>query len=106
MQLWFAKKALGEMAQKARFRVSIVAKRLHRTPTQIRRQCHRHNGCAPKKLFIHWRLQLAAKLLSAGDPVKSVSTDVGFKHVSSFCRQFKAVYGLRPAEFANKMRNS
>ncbi len=103
-QVLLLRSTLRRFAKTAEFRVSEIAKQLHCTPAQVRRLCRQTHGCLPKRLLSDWRVQMAARLLTAGKPVKFVSIEVGFRHVSSFCRYFKAVSGLRPAEFARKMR--
>jgi AraC-like DNA-binding protein len=92
------------IAEDARFRVTAFAEQLKLSPTKMRRHYHRTHGCPPKRLLILLRLMRAVRLLRKGDAVKVVAIEVGFKHVSSFCRHFKAIYGLRPGQFLKKCR--
>jgi AraC-like DNA-binding protein len=48
----------------------------------------------------HWlrglRMNEAFRRICAGDPAKSVATDLGFKQLSHFSREFKTFHGFYP----------
>ena len=57
----------------------------------------------------HWlkeqRLLAAKDLLIQGIPIKAIASDLGFKHYSHFCRQFKELSKMTPSEFAAAQLN-
>lgn len=51
------------------------------------------------------RFKRATKLLRESFlSIKEISFDIGFKHVSSFCNEFKKSMGMTPSEFRNKTK--
>jgi len=55
-------------------------------------------GQPPMRYLTHWRMQLAARLLSDGTAkVASVARDVGYDSEAAFSRGFKKIVGVSPA---------
>lgn len=57
-------------------------------------------GVSPHRYVNNVRLEKATHLLERGMlSVKEISAEIGFPNVSSFCRSFKAFYGITPSEY-------
>ena len=57
-------------------------------------------GQPPMQYLAHWRLQLAARMLSDGPAkVAAVARDVGYQSEASFSRAFKRFVGISPAQW-------
>lgn len=55
-------------------------------------------GQPPMRYLAHWRMQLAARLLSDGTAkVSAVALDVGYESEAAFSRAFKKIVGTPPA---------
>jgi signal transduction histidine kinase/DNA-binding response OmpR family regulator/ligand-binding sensor domain-containing protein len=54
------------------------------------------------ELIRHYRLKKAAELLIKGEPVSSTAYATGFSTPSYFTQCFKEMYGVSPAQFAEK----
>ena len=55
-------------------------------------------GKPPMRYLAHWRMQLAARLLSDGTAkVSAVALDVGYDSEAAFSRAFKKIVGMAPA---------
>lgn len=64
---------------------------------------HRYLGISPVTYLINYRLQEAAKLLTATErKVTVISKDTGFDSVDYFCKAFKKYYKLTPTEYRKK----
>lgn len=63
----------------------------------------RYLGISPVTYLINYRLQEAAKLLTATEKkVTAISKDTGFDSVDYFCKVFKKYYKLTPTEYRKK----
>ena len=63
----------------------------------------RYLGISPVTYLINYRLQEAAKLLTATEKkVTAISKDTGFDSVDYFCKAFKKYYKLTPTEYRKK----
>lgn len=63
----------------------------------------RYLGISPVTYLINYRLQEAAKLLTATErKVTVISKDTGFDGVDYFCKAFKKYYKLTPTEYRKK----
>ncbi len=54
-------------------------------------------GHPPMQYLARWRMQLASRLLLAGEPVAAVATAVGYESEAAFSRAFKKLLGEAPA---------
>ncbi|TAK97742.1 MAG: AraC family transcriptional regulator [Verrucomicrobia bacterium] len=66
---------------------------------QLERDIKRRFGLEPRKWLDKQRIVAAQKRLLAGQSVKCVAMELGFKQASHFCRQFKLEYNLTPSQF-------
>jgi AraC-like DNA-binding protein len=60
-------------------------------------------GLSPMRYLGHWRMQLAAKLLSDGTgKLSAVASDVGYDSEAAFSRAFKKIVGMAPANWRQR----
>lgn len=64
-------------------------------------------GQSPKECLTQFRLKVAAEMLAATElSVTEISLSCGFKEVSLFDKQFKAVYGCSPLKYRKNAHNN
>lgn len=88
-----------ESAREAHYNARGLAKICNISLRQLERDFQRAFGEHPKKWLDKQRLRAAQELLLAGQPVKSVAIELGYKQSSHFCRQFKAENKMTPSQF-------
>jgi AraC-like DNA-binding protein len=69
------------------------------SPRQLQRNFQRDIGNSPQTWLNEQKIIRAKQLLLAGGRVKSVASQLGYKHASYFCHQFKVATGVTPREF-------
>jgi AraC-like DNA-binding protein len=86
-------------------RVDDLADACHMSTTHFRRVFGRATGRAPLQYLNHIRIQAASALLASTDrSVLDISLTVGFRTLSSFNRQFKAIRGMSPRSWRKVAR--
>ncbi len=61
---------------------------------------HQYLHTTPINYLIHYRLRIAAKLLtSTQNNIASIAQETGFEWSDYFCRKFKKRYGITPGEY-------
>jgi AraC-like DNA-binding protein len=88
-----------ELAHKSAYKAQLLSKELNISTRHLRRCTMQLFGCSPQHWLNEQRLILAERLLKETRLVKIVSSDLGFKQVSHFSREFKLRYGLSPTAF-------
>jgi AraC-like DNA-binding protein len=88
-----------ELAAAANYRARELARLRRVSDRHLRREMRRCLGRSPQDWLNDQRLLAARQLLLAGLSIKAVAIELGFKHTSHFCRQFKAVNAMTPTEF-------
>ena len=63
-------------------------------------------GHPPMQYLALWRMQLATRLLSDGEPVASAAAAVGYESVAAFSRGFKKVVGRTPGDWRRGPKES
>ncbi len=91
---------VDHLAAAANFDARELAKLCRLSIRQLQRDFRQQKGRSPQDWLNERRLTEAQRLLQAGEPVKKVALDLGFKHSSHFCRQFKLRLHQTPTEFA------
>jgi AraC-like DNA-binding protein len=91
------------LAGAAHYNAKELAKLRHLSVRQLERDFRRHLGRTPQDWLNEQRIKAAKKPLLAGELVKKVAYDLGFKQPSHFCRQFKLLHHLTPSEFADQV---
>lgn len=56
-------------------------------------------GCSPVEFQQQLRLKSAAERIRNGEPITTISYDLGFNHPSHFCRRFKNFFGCTATEY-------
>jgi AraC-like DNA-binding protein len=92
------------LAPLANYDAGKMARLCRRSPRQLQRDFKRLFNRTPQVWLNEQRLLVACERLLHGEPVKRVALDLGFKHSSNFCRQFKAFYDQTPTQFAAPLR--
>jgi len=59
-------------------------------------------GQPPMQYLLHWRLQVAAGLLTQGSKVAAAALEVGYDSEAAFSRAFKKVVGQPPASWRDR----
>lgn len=70
----------------------------------LARQFRRVFSTSPDRYRTRRRLDLARAAIESGIPLAQAATDAGFADQAHLTRQFKQVYGLTPARWANAIR--
>lgn len=86
-------------AERARFRVNILAKICGVTDRQLRRYFTAKFGSSPHSWLTITRLEKVRPLLCQGDLVKEAAAIAGFSQQANFSRQFKRFYHANPSSF-------
>ncbi len=89
-----------ELAELAGFRTSRLAQQLGLSRRQVERYVKRHFSLTPKQWLSALRMARAAELVRVMNSVKEIAYALGFTQVSTFCRQFKAHFGMTCSEYA------
>jgi AraC-like DNA-binding protein len=89
-----------QRVEDAGFSVSILSIRCGVSRRHFLRFIRDSFGVPPHHWMLQIRMQHAAALLRQGFYVKEVSSQLGFKQVAHFCREFKRYYGVSPGHFS------
>lgn len=92
----------ADLARRAGYDQSVVARLLKVGPRQLRRYTRKVLNTSPQRWLDEQRLTRAAVMLKGNDLVKMVAFDLGFKTVSHFSNKFKARYGVSPKEYKER----
>jgi AraC-like DNA-binding protein len=66
----------------------------------------RYTGEAPMHYVGRWRMQLAARLLAAGESIGAAAAEVGYQSDAAFQRAFKKLVGATPGEWRRKSKDA
>jgi AraC-like DNA-binding protein len=84
-----------------------LARRAATSRTVLGERFHDLLGESPMHYLTQWRLQLAARELSAGDvPVAAVANRVGYGSEAAFSRAFKRLLGVAPSAWRGAERSA
>ena len=95
VELW---KGLSSAAQYNARKLASICEVSLRT---LQRQFHQTLGRPPQSWLNELRIAVAQNLLQHGTLIKEIASDLGFKHSSHFCRQFKRHAKMTPSQFAD-----
>jgi AraC-like DNA-binding protein len=80
-----------------------LAARFGLSASHLHAQFREHVGMTPHQHLILQRMRSARhKLVTTGDPIKSIAREVGYANTENFCRAFKKHSGLTAAEYRRK----
>lgn len=94
------KKAIQIMLHDTQQRVQIreLAQQVNLSPGRFSKLFKVETCLTPKQFVRYWRLRQARELLDQSFlKVNEVAATVGFRHLSSFTREFKNLYGYPPS---------
>jgi AraC-like DNA-binding protein len=74
---------------------------LHFHPAYLVRSFSREFGMSPHQYLISRRVDLARRLILAGDPLRSVAVSSGFYDQPHLIRHFQRILGVTPKSFAH-----
>jgi AraC-like DNA-binding protein len=95
------------LAKAANYSVERLAKRLGITVRRLEKFCLRRTGMTPHQRLTEMRQAKAWALVTAKKKrVKEVASELGYKQVSHFSREFKRFYGIAPSEAPNSSGHS
>jgi AraC-like DNA-binding protein len=94
--------ALRTLGESARWSVMRLAQLCGRSARQLRRDFHSAIACGPRAWLNEVRMEIVKRRALAGEPVKAIALELGFRYQSHLCRQFKAFTGMTPREFASR----
>jgi AraC-like DNA-binding protein len=84
------------LAVQAQYRPCQLAKLCNVSIRTLQRHFAKQSGMTLSGWLRDVRLNQAYSRIIAGEPIKAVAYDLGFKQLSHFSRVFKAVYGVAP----------
>lgn len=87
------------LAEAAGYNTSRMASELKVTARLLQSFFHARFGTSPHEWTLRLRMNRAAKLLRNGSLIKIVASEVGYKQISHFSREFKRVFGVSPTHF-------
>jgi len=87
-----------EMAREAKWSASELAKKCGISVRTLERHFLNNMDACPKKWLIEQRQKRASELLCAGSTVKEASYQIGYRHASTFSREYKKHCGSFPTE--------
>lgn len=96
-------KRLRQWALNCGFQVAPLAKELGISQRHLQRYTRLLLGRSPQDWLNDQRLILAAQMLKENHLVKVVASELGFKHVSQFSREFKRFHKLSPTMFLARL---
>ena len=95
-------------AERALTRVEQVAERMHVSPRTLQRLFRDYVGVGPKWVIKQFRLHEAAARLDGGDNVDlaQLALNLGYFDQAHFIKDFTAVVGVSPTEYAGRQRSA
>ena len=89
-----------------RFRLSALAREVRLTERRVEQLFKTEMGTTFVAYYRWLRMRCARKLLrDTGKPIKEVASDLGYRAVEVFCRDFKRAHGCTAGEFRRRSRN-
>lgn len=99
--VWDIHRNAMHLATAAHFNCKELAKLNHVSVRQLQRVFHKNFRRTPQEWLNEQRILAVKQALLQGDSVKKVALEMGFKHSSHLCRQFKMLTGTTPSQFKN-----
>lgn len=91
---------MEDLAKESNYDANQLARLCGISTRHLQRHFRKYFRRSPQNWLDECRMIEAQKLLIQGESVKKVAIDLGFKHPSHFCHQFKRRYKVTPTQFA------
>ena len=100
-ELSFAVRAIEHIGHHHALRIRLIdlAVVAAKTPFQLIRAFRREIGTTPHAYLVRVRVLAGTLRLTAGEPIASIATAVGFVDQAHFTRHFKRIHGTTPREY-------
>ena len=95
-----------DLAEKAKFRPARLAECCGYSLRTLQRHFSKTYGLTVRDWLRQFRIAKAYSLLTSGSRVKVVAVDLGYKQLSHFSRDFKAVIGVPPSAITRSKLNA
>jgi len=89
------------LARKVRYKATELAMVAGISLRTLERHFRSQHGVTVSNWLKTMRMREAARRVCAGDRVKNVALDLGYKQLSHFSREFKRTYGAPPTRIAS-----
>lgn len=92
-------------AERAITKVDQLASRFNSNKRSLQRLFHQYVGVSPKWVIQRYRLHEAAERMAAGEGIdwSRLAADLGYFDQAHFIKDFKAIVGRTPAEYAKQV---
>lgn len=81
-----------------------MADHAHLSREHLRRLCHRHYGCSPRRRLTMLRLRRACELLLLTEgKLAAIAANIGFSDSFAFSQAFKREFGVAPSEYRQRV---
>jgi AraC-like DNA-binding protein len=89
-----------------RFRLSAMAREMRLTERRVEQLFKTEMGTTFVAFYRALRMRWARRLLrDTTKPIKEAASDLGYRAVEVFCREFKQAHGCTAGEFRRRSRN-
>jgi AraC-like DNA-binding protein len=85
------------LAFRSQFKPGKIAQLCGVSSRTVQRHFRQFYGCTLGQWLRNYRLDMAYRRLTAGDTIKVVAIELGYKQLSHFSRDFKRQYGCAPS---------
>ena len=83
--------------------ISDIMKDRKTSKTSMERAFHNMLGMTPQRALLRFKIERSMEMLLQDASLKDIAKALGFSSVFHFSNTFKAVTGLRPTEYRNKI---
>jgi AraC-like DNA-binding protein len=90
---------LESLAAACSYSVMKMARRLGKSPRQLRRLFHAEFNVTPKQKLDEWRAKKIIDQIRSGDPVKLAAQEVSFKYASHASKFVRRVLHASPRDY-------
>ena len=92
------------LAKQAQYRPRQMANLCAVSLRTVQRHFRKHYSLCVTEWLRDVRMEEAKRRILAGDSIKAVAIDLGFKQLSHFSHVFKATFGIAPSFFAGEKK--
>lgn len=83
--------------------IPLLAEQVHLSPSHLRSKFKKITGVSLGKYLVHYKMNQAIRwILDSQQSLSTISEWVGYESQAAFCRSFKSVFGMSPAQYRKK----